>query len=130
MQQQYAIDNPLKFVGYGKDCWGISASDGPGPDTIKVSGIERQFFDYLGREYRTDRTTALIAAVGRGGVSYHSRPEIVLPVLDYCIHDLKLKEPHHYGFREPPMRLTPLHPATPTAKYRRGIRGSMKGRLF
>ena len=28
---------------------GKTASDGPGPDTIKVSGIERQFFDYLGR---------------------------------------------------------------------------------
>ena len=49
VQQQYAMDNPLKFAGYGRHCWGITASDGPGPDTIKVSGIERQFFDYLGR---------------------------------------------------------------------------------
>jgi len=40
-QQQYAIDNPLKFTGYSKDCWGITASDGPGPDTIKVNGNER-----------------------------------------------------------------------------------------
>lgn len=44
-----AIDNPLKFAGYGQDCWGITASDGPGSDTIKVKGIERQFFDYLRR---------------------------------------------------------------------------------
>jgi hypothetical protein len=49
VQQQYAIDNPLKFAGYDRHCWGITASDGPGPDTIKVNGIERQFFGYLGR---------------------------------------------------------------------------------
>ena len=49
VQQQYAIDNPLKFKGYGSRCWGITASDGPGPDIIKVDGIERQFFGYLAR---------------------------------------------------------------------------------
>jgi hypothetical protein len=49
VQQQYAIDNPFKFAGYGSHCWGITASDGPGPRTIKVSGIKRRFFDYLGR---------------------------------------------------------------------------------
>jgi hypothetical protein len=30
VQQQYAIDNPLKFKAYGRCCCGISASDGPG----------------------------------------------------------------------------------------------------
>ena len=49
VQQQYAMDNPLKFVGYDRDCWGITASDGPGPDSIKLDGIERHFFDYEGR---------------------------------------------------------------------------------
>jgi hypothetical protein len=32
VQQEYAIANPLKFNGYGPSCWGITASDGPGPD--------------------------------------------------------------------------------------------------
>ena len=41
VQQQYAIDNPLKFAGYGPCCWGITASEGPGPDTIKVNGAVR-----------------------------------------------------------------------------------------
>jgi len=41
VQQQYAIDNPLKFTGYCACCWGISASDGPGSDIIKVKGIMR-----------------------------------------------------------------------------------------
>jgi len=108
VQQQYAIDNPLKFVGYGKDCWGISASDGPGPDTLKVSGIERQFFDYLGRgvPYGPDDGTIAPWAVA---ASLPFAPEIVLPVLDYCVHDLKLKEADHYGFRA---SFNPTHPAT------------------
>jgi hypothetical protein len=106
VQQQYAIDNPLKFAGYSKDCWGISASDGPGPDTIKVSGIERQFFDYLGRgiPYGPDDGTIAPWAVA---ASLPFAPEIVLPVLDHCIHDLKLKEPNHYGFRA---SFNPTHP--------------------
>lgn len=38
-QQQYAIDNPLKCEGYGRECWGIRASEGPGPTTRPVNGI-------------------------------------------------------------------------------------------
>ena len=30
VQQQYAIHNPLAFVGYGRYFWGLTASDGPG----------------------------------------------------------------------------------------------------
>ncbi len=98
VQQQYAIDNPLKFAGYGKDCWGISASDGPGPDAIRVDGIERQFFDYVGRgvPYGPDDGTVAPWAVA---ASLPFAPEIVLPVLDYCIYDLGLKQANHYGFR-------------------------------
>jgi hypothetical protein len=33
VQQRYAIDNPRGFSDYGETCWGISASDGPGPDS-------------------------------------------------------------------------------------------------
>jgi hypothetical protein len=34
VQQSYAMDNPLGFSDYGETCWGITASDGPGPGTI------------------------------------------------------------------------------------------------
>ena len=90
VQQQYAIDNPLKFAGYGRHCWGITASDGPGPDTIKVNGIERQFFDYLGRgvPYGPDDGTIAPWAVV---ASLPFAPEIVLPAIDYFIHQLRLK---------------------------------------
>src|SRR5271170_5007311 len=45
VQQRYAIENPRRFTGYGEDCWGITASDGPGPETLKLDGVEREFFD-------------------------------------------------------------------------------------
>ena len=98
VQQQYAIDNPLKFAGYGKDCWGITASDGPGPDTIKVNGIERQFFDYLARgvPYGPDDGT-----IGPWAVvaSLPFAPDIVLPAIDYLVHQVDLKKGNPYGFK-------------------------------
>ena len=49
VQQQYAIHNPRRFKDYGSCCWGITASEGPGPGTIKINGIDQQLFDYVGR---------------------------------------------------------------------------------
>ena len=98
VQQQYAIDNPLKFAGYGKDCWGITASDGPGPVTIKVDGVERQFFDYVGRgvPYGPDDGTIAPWAVVS---SLPFAPEIVLPAIDYLVHQVDLKVGNRCGFK-------------------------------
>ena len=98
VQQQYAIDNPLKFKGYGRCCWGITASDGPGPDTIKVDGIERQFFDYIARgvPYGPDDGTLAPWAVV---ASLPFAPEIVLPAIEHFIHQLELKAVNPYGFK-------------------------------
>ncbi|RWD30228.1 MAG: hypothetical protein E5Y89_00300 [Mesorhizobium sp.] len=49
LQQCYAIMNPRKFDGYRECCWGITASEGPGPATLKLNGIQREFYDYVGR---------------------------------------------------------------------------------
>ena len=49
VQQEYAVRNPMNFAGYGKDCWGFTACDGPGWIKRLVSGVERQFFDYAAR---------------------------------------------------------------------------------
>ena len=97
-QQQYAINNPLKFEGYSPRCWGITAGDGPGPDTIKVNGIERQFFNYVGRgvPYGPDDGTIAPWAVV---ASLPFAPEIVLPALDYYIHEAKLTVLNPYGFK-------------------------------
>ena len=98
VQQQYAIDNPLKFKGYGSCCWGITASDGPGPATLGVDGMERQFFDYLARGVPCgpdDGTLAPWAVVA----SLPFAPEIVLPAIEHFIHELDLKAGYPYGFK-------------------------------
>jgi hypothetical protein len=106
VQQQYAIDNPLKFADYASCCWGITASEGPGPVTIKLNGIERQFFDYVARgvPYGPDDGTlapwALVA-------SLPFAPEIVLFALDHCIHQAKLTKFNSYGFKA---SFNPTHP--------------------
>lgn len=80
VQREYAIHNPLEFALYDKDCWGITASDGPGPATLKVDGVERQFFDYVARGVPhgpDDGTIAPWAVVA----SLPFAPEIVLPAV-------------------------------------------------
>ena len=107
VQRQYAIDNPFKFAHYDEHFWGLTASEGPGPDTINVAGIERQFFDYVARgvPYGPDDGTIAPWAVA---ASLPFAPEIALPVLDYCIHDLKLTESNPYGFKA---SFNPTYPA-------------------
>ncbi|MBA3755297.1 MAG: hypothetical protein H0X02_03295 [Nitrosomonas sp.] len=98
VQQRYAIDNPFSFEGYSECGWGITASDGPGPNTMKIAGIERQFFDYLGRgvPYGPDDGTLAPWAVVASLPFAH---EIVLPTLDFCIHQVKLTNSNPYGFK-------------------------------
>ena len=106
VQQQYAIENPLKFKDYASCCWGITASEGPGPVTLKIDGIERRFFDYVGRgvPYGPDDGTlapwALVA-------SLPFAPEIVLHALHHCVHQAKLTEFNSYGFKA---SFNPSHP--------------------
>ena len=90
VQQQYAIENPQGFTSYGKDCWGITASDGPGPRTLKVDGVKRRFFHYLARAVPygpDDGTIAPWAVVA----SLPFAPEIVLPTVDHFVNKLGLK---------------------------------------
>ncbi|MHB1676216.1 MAG: glucoamylase family protein [Sulfuriferula sp.] len=82
VQQQYAILNPKKFKGYEMNCWGITASDGPGPATQKVNGKLTKFYDYIARKIPNgpdDGTIAPWAAFA----SLPFAPEIVLPALDH-----------------------------------------------
>ncbi|MBW7925208.1 MAG: hypothetical protein H3C59_10755 [Burkholderiaceae bacterium] len=80
VQREYAIRNPLEFVGYGEDFWGITASDGPGWTTRRIDGIDRSFFDYAARGAPfgpDDGTVAPWAIVA----SLPFAPEIVLPAI-------------------------------------------------
>lgn len=107
VQRQYAVANPLKFEHYGEHCWGLTACEGPGPDTIKVGGIERQFFDYVARGVPDGPDDGTIAPWAVAA-SLPFAPEIVLPVLDYCIHDVKLTHSSRYGFKA---SFNPAYPA-------------------
>ena len=108
VQLQYAKDNPLKFAHYGEHCRGLTASEGPGPETVNAAGIERQFFDYVGRgvPYGADDGTIAPWAVA---ASLPFAPEIAPPVLDYCIHEVNLTESTRYGFKA---SFNPAYPAT------------------
>jgi len=106
VQQLYAINNPLRFKDYGPHCWGITSSEGPGPVTVKIDGIDRQFFDYVGRgvPYGPDDGTlapwALVASLPFAS-------EIVLPALHHCIHQAKMTQFNSYGFKA---SFNPTHP--------------------
>ncbi len=97
VQRQYAIHNPGQFEEYGVNCWGISASAGPGWITRRIKGRERRFFDYMARgvpDGPDDGTISPWAVVA----SFPFAPEIVLPALGW-FDDRKLRAENPYGFK-------------------------------
>jgi len=97
VQQRYAIENPLGFPEYGALHWGISASDGPGPGTRKIGGVQRKFYDYIARAVPygpDDGTLAPWAVVA----SLPFAPEIVLPTIKHY-QSLDLHERRSYGYQ-------------------------------
>jgi hypothetical protein len=97
VHQQYAIRNPHQFAYYGEHCWGITASDGPGPATRRVAGIERKFFNYVARgaPYGPDDGTVAPSVVV---ASLPFAPEIVVPTIRH-FNELRLREMNRYGFK-------------------------------
>ena len=94
-QREYAIHNPRGFARYGERCWGLTASDGPGPRTLTVSGVKRRFYDYVARgvpDGPDDGTLAPWAVAA----SLPFAPEIVLPTLQHCQRAYPHME-NHYG---------------------------------
>lgn len=80
VHQDYAIRNPLQFNHVCDCCWGLTASDGPGPCTRRLDGIERTFHGYMARGAPfgpDDGTIAPWAAVA----SLPFAPEIVIPTI-------------------------------------------------
>src|SRR5688500_11557419 len=76
VQQQYAIHNPQKFIGYNEHCWGITASEGPAGDSSVVDDAGRRFFGYHGRGVPEPDDGTF--SPGGGGASQHFAPRIVL----------------------------------------------------
>ena len=73
VQREYGLRNPRKFSGYGANCWGVSASSGPG--TGRFHGYRARGVPY-GPDDGT--ITPLITAA-----SLPFAPEIVLPALEH-----------------------------------------------
>jgi hypothetical protein len=80
VQREFAQRNPHDFRGYGANCWGISANDGPGIKTLTLDDRERRFFGYAARGVPygpDDGTIAPCAALA----SLPFAPQLVLPLL-------------------------------------------------
>lgn len=97
-QQRYAVRNPRDYPRYGERCWGITASDGPGPARRTVHGKVRRYFDYVARgipDGPDDGTLAPWAAAA----SLPFASEIVLPTLHYFSDEVRLEEGSSYGYK-------------------------------
>jgi hypothetical protein len=82
IQREYALRNPDEFVGYGANCWGLSAGDGPGNEVRYITGRRRRFASYAARGVPygpDDGTVAPAAALA----SLPFAPEIVFPAIHY-----------------------------------------------
>ena len=83
-QKAYGQANPAKWVGYGGDFWGWTASDGPGwfGGGYSVGGERRSFFGYAARGVSPEvvRDDGTIVPTAPGG-SIAFAPEIAFPAL-------------------------------------------------
>ncbi|MCV9961809.1 hypothetical protein OIU34_07825 [Pararhizobium sp. BT-229] len=97
VQQEYAIRNPMNFVGYGEHCWGFTASDGPGWIKKTIDGVEMEYFDYIARGAPfgpDDGTVSPWVVVA----SLPFAPEIVIPTVR-TFAQMNLGMTHLYGFK-------------------------------
>jgi hypothetical protein len=111
VQREYALRNPLQFEGYGADCWGLTACDGPGPKTLKLKGVTRTFYEYIARgaPYGPDDGTIAPWAVV---ASLPFDPEHVLSSVRY-FSAIKLHEPEPYGYKNSFNRTMPVDTDSP-----------------
>jgi hypothetical protein len=80
VQRHYALRNPHEFEGYGENCWGLSAGDGPGKKVLRLKGRSRRFFDYVARgvPYGPDDGTITPSVIF---ASLPFAPDIALPAI-------------------------------------------------
>lgn len=97
VHRQYAIENKLQFEAYGENCWGLTASDGPGRKTLKIKGKKRIFYNYIARGAPfgpDDGTVSPWAVVA----SIPFAPEIVIGTIRNAIEKFNLKPTNLHGF--------------------------------
>jgi hypothetical protein len=112
IQRQYAIANPKGFKGYGATTWGVTASNGPGPSTRSIHGVQRKFLGYKARgaPYGPDDGTISPWAAA---ASIPFAPEIVLPTIRHSFECHGVIQGHEHGFDE---SFNPSYPGTSDRK--------------
>ena len=96
-QQAYAMHNPKNFKGYDRFCWGITASDGPGPAVRRINGRKIRFYDYKARAIPNGPDDGTLAPWAVAG-SLPFAPEVVLPSLKRINTDYP-EMTSKYGFK-------------------------------
>jgi len=98
-QRDYAIANSGHWTGYGKNVWGLTASNGPGDIVVKSAAGDRTFYGYIARgaglDYITDDGTIAPTAAG-GSIAF--APEIVVPALEEIKRRYGAHVYDQYGF--------------------------------
>ena len=102
--QQYAMENPHKFTGYGENAWGISASEGPIREAGPVEIDGRRFYGYLARGVPEpdDGTLSPWTVI----TSLPFAPEIALPGIEHYL----TQYPHLYGSYGMMCSINPTYP--------------------
>lgn len=96
IQREYAIRNPRKFREYTDNCWGFTASDGPGNGTGQYRGRKHRFYGYKARGAPfgpDDGTLSPWAAIA----ALPFAPDIVMEVIRH-MEDLIGHSPAGFGF--------------------------------
>lgn len=82
VHREYAIRNPRHWEHYCGDCWGVTASNGPGPISGRViNGQKRDFYGYCARGAPygpDDGTVSPWASIA----SLPFAPEVVMPTIE------------------------------------------------
>lgn len=102
-QRAYGVDNPNKWIGYGQDIWGWTASDGPGysKDKYSVNGVPRSFNGYMARGVSSVRIVddgTLVPTAAGGSVAF--APEIAIPALMAMRETYGARLYTRYGFKD------------------------------
>ena len=80
VQREYATRNPRGFIGYGVDCWGLSAGDGPSVAPRLIAGRPQAFYGYAARGVPYGPDDGTIAGSATLGALVFA-PEIALPAI-------------------------------------------------
>jgi len=85
IQRAYAIENKRGFEGYDKNCWGLSAGDGPSNQIIKVKNKRYQGLGYAARGVPDGPDDGTLSAAGVIA-SLPFAPDLTLKAIHHICH--------------------------------------------